>query len=600
MKVVPGVTAPMSVDTRNLLLGVLVTFGTMLVAWPFAEGGYIDDFAFIHMAKTLAETGRFAYNGWPTTMLGIQVWWGAAWVWLFGFSFAIVRLSVWPLALGAVAMVYLLARRARLTPTDSLFAALLTGMSPHFVLNAPSFMTDAPALFFLFACLYAFARAVEDAEQGLAHSSRGLAWLVVGMLCGVLGGTIRQTVWFAPLAGAAVLFLWPGVSKRMRLAALSVEPWDWPASWSVSAGSIVNRMRSPLVCRPGTALGIADLVSVTRTMAVGVLSAMVPMFFYRLAALRRWRREQLPWLGNSAAVDLIVLLAVAWVLFPATVVGWFAVVSQAIPGVERGAWLLQGLRKFLMLLLALLLMATLLRQRGVILSAVRRVPPAIVIPLVYLLPYSAAVMQASRITGGLYPRYYLPYVPLLACAVLWGVRATFTTAVDRRIAIVGWVWLAVVALPEVRNLHHMFADCRARLAAISYLESNGVARDRIMAGWQIDGWEQIERAGYLNDYRIRVPRGAFKPLKPDGYPKQLMLRDRMSALTPEYIVTDDPTGFPATARHFPVSPLRRGGRPIVVRLSSVIRSSGQHRKTLAFLQRTFLEQNRLTLSSGAA
>ena len=37
----------MSVDTRNLLLAVLVTLGTMLVAWPFAEGGYIDDFAFI-------------------------------------------------------------------------------------------------------------------------------------------------------------------------------------------------------------------------------------------------------------------------------------------------------------------------------------------------------------------------------------------------------------------------------------------------------------------------------------------------------------------------------------------------------------------------
>lgn len=550
----PGKSAPMSVDARNLLLCVLGTLGTMLAAWPFAEGGYIDDFSFIHMAKTLAETGRFAYNGWPTTMLGVQVWWGAAWVWLLGFSFALVRLSVWPLALGAVAMVYLLARRARLTPTDSLFAALLTGMSPHFILNAPSFMTDAPALCFLFACLYAFVRAVEAAEQVPAHTSHALAWLAVGMLCGVLGGTIRQTVWFAPLAGAAVLFLWPGVSTRMRLAAF--------VCGAVGLACIVVGIRwfnsqpyaIPTRLPARTALGIADLVSVTRTMAVGVLSAMVPMFFYRLAAIRRWRREQLPWLGDSAAVDLIVVLAVAWVLFPATVVGLSAVLSQAIPALEPGEWILRGLRRGLMLLLALLAMSTVLRQRGVILSAVRRVPPAIVIPLVFLLPYSAAVMQASRITGGLYPRYYLPYVPLLACAVLYGVRATSTTAVDRRSAILGWVGLALVALPEVRNLHDMFADCRARLAAVSFLESNGVARDRIMAGWQIDGWEQIERAGYLNDFRIRVPRGAFKPLKPDGYPKQLMLRDRMSALTPEYIVTDDPDRFPGDGTPFPRFP----------------------------------------------
>ena len=143
----------MSVDTRNLLLCVLVTLAAMLVAWPFAEGGYIDDFSYIHMAKTLAETGRFAYNGWPTAMLGIQVWWGAAWIWLFGFSFTLVRLSLWPLALGAVALVYLIARRASLSPSDSLFAALLTGLSTLFLPLAPTFMTDIPGFLFLLACL---------------------------------------------------------------------------------------------------------------------------------------------------------------------------------------------------------------------------------------------------------------------------------------------------------------------------------------------------------------------------------------------------------------------------------------------------------------
>ena len=128
----------MSIDARNLLLCVLITLAAILVAWPFAEGGSIDDFSYIHMAKTLAETGRFAYNGWPTAMLGIQVWWGAAWVWLFGFSFAIVRLSVWPLALGAVALVYLIARRASLSPADSLFAALPTGLSTLFLPLVPT------------------------------------------------------------------------------------------------------------------------------------------------------------------------------------------------------------------------------------------------------------------------------------------------------------------------------------------------------------------------------------------------------------------------------------------------------------------------------
>ena len=44
----------MGIDRRNLCLCVLVTLAAILVAWPFAEGGYIDDFSYIHMAKSLA------------------------------------------------------------------------------------------------------------------------------------------------------------------------------------------------------------------------------------------------------------------------------------------------------------------------------------------------------------------------------------------------------------------------------------------------------------------------------------------------------------------------------------------------------------------
>jgi hypothetical protein len=128
----------MVIDRRNLCLCVLVTLLAILVAWPFAEGSYIDDFSSIHMAQSLAETGRFAYNGWPTAMLGIQIWWGAAWIWLFGFSFTLVRLSVLPLALGAVALVYRIARRASLSPADSLFAALPTGLSTLFLPLVPT------------------------------------------------------------------------------------------------------------------------------------------------------------------------------------------------------------------------------------------------------------------------------------------------------------------------------------------------------------------------------------------------------------------------------------------------------------------------------
>ncbi len=455
---------------------------------------------------------------------------------------------------------YLLARRASLSPSDSLFAALLTGLSPRFILLAPTFMTDVSSLFFLMASLYGFVRAVEAARQVSARTRDPLAWLAVGMLCGVLGGTIRQTVWFAPLAGAAVLFVWPGVSLRMRLAAI--------LCGVVGLACIVVGVRwfnsQPYVIPTRSlsrmALGVTEFGTMVRTMAwliVGSMSAMLPVFFYRLAALSQWRRDHMAWLGNSLATDVIMVAALALVFFPATVVGALevaAIPAEVTPIMERGVWVLRGLRIGLMLLLALATVAMVLKWRGAIMSVARHTPAAIAVSLVYLLPYSVAVMQASQTTGGLFDRYYLPSMPLLACALLYGGGATAPSAAGRRSAVWGWVLLAIVALPAVSNLHHVYADCRARLAAVAHLEGQGVSRDRIMAGWQIDGWEQIERAGHMNDKRIRVPPDAHQPLQPDGYPGQLNLRDRLSALTPEYIVTDDPTRYPGDGTKFPTFP----------------------------------------------
>jgi 4-amino-4-deoxy-L-arabinose transferase-like glycosyltransferase len=547
----------MSIDTRNLALCVLVPLAAILVAWPFAEGGCIDDFSYIHMAKTLAETGRFAYNGWPTAMLGIQVWWGAAVVWLFGFSFTLVRMSVLPMAIGAVVLVYLLARQAKLTPQDSLFAALVTGLSPRFILLSPTFMTDVPAIFFLLASLYGFVRAVGAAGQVSALNRSALAWLAVGMVCGAVGGTIRQTVWFAPLAGAAVLFAWPGVGLGNRLVALlcgaaGVACIVLGVSWFNSQPYAV-----PTRSLSYMASGLADVGFMARHLSsviVGSISAIVPVFFYRLATLRQWRRDQLAVLGNSTVVDAVIVAALALIFFPATFVSVLegvAMSPEAKTAVERGVYLLRGLRVGLMLLLALTVMAMVLRRRGAVMSAARRIPAAILIPLFYLLPYLAAVTQASRTTGGLFDRYYLPCVPLLACAMLCGIGATSMSDCGRRSTVWGWMSLALIAAPEVASLHDMFASCRARLAAIAHLQSEGVGRDRIMAGWQIDGWAQIERNGYMNDSRIRVPPDAYRPFQPDGYPENIKLRDQLAALTPEYVVSDAPATLPGDGMTFP-------------------------------------------------
>src|SRR5438270_12137274 len=88
----------MGVCMLALLLGVLI-------AHPVAETGVSDDWSYIWSAKVLAETGHLTYNGWATAMLGWQVYIGALFIKLFGFSFTATRASVMIVSLLCAALI---------------------------------------------------------------------------------------------------------------------------------------------------------------------------------------------------------------------------------------------------------------------------------------------------------------------------------------------------------------------------------------------------------------------------------------------------------------------------------------------------------------
>ena len=582
----------MSVDTRNLLLCVLVTLGTMLAAWPFAEGGYIDDFSYIHMAKTLAETGRFAYNGWPTAMLGIQVWWGAAWIWVFGFSFALVRLSVWPLALGAVALVYLIARRASLSPSDSLFAALLTGLSTLFLPLAPTFMTDIPGFFFLLACLYGFTRAADAADAVPARGThvapwRALAWLAIGTLCGVLGGTIRQPVWFAPIACAAVLCLWRfgGLSRSdhraFRMAALlcgvigmvalvvgtrwfSQQPYAIPTK--LPALEAVAQFRAASIAR--------DAMTVVTECALKVLPAMLFCLPWVVEHVSTGLRTR--WGRITAVVTAVAMVGV----LTATLTRSFEGLLELLAGSwkptghalhDAGVGLIRCGVLGVAVAVAVAATVALGRARSLP-TAAWRLPPAVILPLAYLVPYGASLLLVSQTTDGIYPRYYLPFLPALTCALLYCTRslpASSHTGADRR-SVLGWLLVGFFALRGIAILHDEFADTRTRLEAIALLRRQGVPRERITSKWVIDGWEQIERAGSINDPRIQVPSDAYRADVPYDYPDP-KFRYQFPALRPDFMVVDEREITPGDSGDFPRFPFTAWWRP-PYRRTIVIRS----------------------------
>src|SRR5260370_27442968 len=80
-------------ETRNLLLCVVMVAIAIILIWPFANLGYGDDTAYIHVARTLERTGHLVYNGWESAFLILHSYWGALFIRLFGFTFVCLRMS---------------------------------------------------------------------------------------------------------------------------------------------------------------------------------------------------------------------------------------------------------------------------------------------------------------------------------------------------------------------------------------------------------------------------------------------------------------------------------------------------------------------------
>jgi len=393
------------------------------------------------------------------------------------------------------------------------------------------------------------------------HSSRSIQWILVGMLCGVLGGTIRQAVWLAPLAGSMVLVFWPSARAVVRLAGgLSTVAmlacivvgvrWFNRQPYAIPTNTISLAM----LASPSNLDSFARAAS---QVVVGVISAITPVIAWRLSGVIQWRRHRLSWLGSSSVVDAIIVAASLLVLFETSVSGMLMDTGRALDAsttTDRCIRILGSVSVWLSWVFVIIAMIAVIRHRLAIVPFLQRLPPALIVPLVYLIFYSAALVLAFRTTGALRGRYYLHYLPVLACVLLWCVDATKMQFRDGRRLVWGWVLLCIAMAYGVSHLQVRFARIRASLDAINHLVSQHIPRDRIMSVWSIDGWEQIERAGYINDRRIRVPPDAFQKLKPDGYPRDLFMRRQFAALTPEYIVTDDPDRHPGDGTKFPTFP----------------------------------------------
>ena len=491
----------------------LVPILCYLVTWPRAEIGINDDWSYIKSAQVLAETGRIAYNGWNTAMLGWQLYGGALFVKLFGFSFSAVRFCT---VVEAMATAFLLQRtflRAGINSRNAALATIAFILSPAYLEFAFVFLTDVSGILCIVVCLYMCLRALQAKSERFA-----MLWISSAALLNALGGTARQIVWFGVLVMIPCTLWLLRKSRRVVVtgclsciagAVFIAAAMHW---YSAQPYTIPESPFAEIPAR-GAYEYLKNLGRVVLGSA-GVLAMFaLPVLLMFAGALRAYRRLAAG-AASVLAIAPIHLLRIdkwparsAWdqINYPA-----FERLNQTVAqGVHLGLahngirFLLTGAAAFGMACLVSCLLPGTRRPAA-------RQPPVSAISwrqlAAILGPFVAVYILLVAARDAFYGRYFAPLLAIVLLVLVRFYQERVNAALPRACVPL----IALFAAFALVAIHDGFAEYRAYARAIGEIQSSGAPATAILGPPEAEAWAQIDKVGDMNN-PAQSPKTAYAP-----------------------------------------------------------------------------------------
>jgi len=543
-----------------------------LLIRPVAETGICDDWGYIKMAQVLAQSGHIVYNGAETPMLGWQLYLGALFVKLFGFSFTGVRLSTLVVAMATAFLLQRTFVRAGVQEWNATLATIALVLSPLFLPLVFLFMSDVSGLFCIVLCLYMCLRAL---RAGTLRST--IAWIGLAALSNALGGTARQIAWLGVLVmvpstlwllrrkprilligglvnAAGIVFVFLAMHWFSRQPYTLVEPLIPDVINAKSAGNVINcAVRAggelALLLLPLLVAFVAPPGKPNRRMAAVFVAGYLPFALfglveYRHHALGYWLA---PFCGDFVTdrglVNVHQLLDERPVILPEGICMLLTVAA------------IIGLVSFLAVFFGNVSRPLTVSSKTASISW--RELGAILIP--FTLAYIGFI--TPRASYGQFKDRYL--LPLLVLSLL-ALARYYQEKVRPNLPIATVVLVVIFGGFSVAATHDLFAMYRGILAAVQEIRASGVPDTAIDGNWEHDGWTELETAGYINNWRIRIPRGAYVAQPATVLPAEchgeLFDPDVFPAIKPLYALSFDPgqcggqAGFSPVVYHTLLAP----------------------------------------------
>jgi hypothetical protein len=454
-------------------------------------------------------------------MLGWQLFFGAFLVKLFGFSFTVVRFCS---VIEAAATAFLLQRtcvRAGLNSWNATLATMTFVLSPLYLPLAFVFKTDVSGILCDVVCLYMCLRAVQSQSERSA-----MVWISLAPLVNAVGGTARQIAWLGLLVMVPCP-LWLLRKSRRVLVAGSV-------SWVIGVVFVIAAMhwfdRQPYTQPQSMFPTRIDLKSlmllveyVVRTIGqLALLALPVLLMFSR--SLSSWNRRAAAILGAGSLCVGVLGIALMragklHVLFAPFLYDSMTDSSSkrltaiAAMGIRNSTWdilgaLLTGAVVLGILSLAVCVFAAPHRHETVPPEKSPASWPTLGAILGSFIAVYIVILALNELQNGqLFDRYLLPMLVVLLLVLARYYQERVKAKLPRACVLL----IVVIGAFSVAATHDMFALYRGDAAAIDEVLSSGVPATSIAGPWEFEGWTQVEKVGYVNDPRIKFPRGAYVP-----------------------------------------------------------------------------------------
>lgn len=508
---------------RYRIPAILCAFAVLvceLIAHPYTSMSVSDDGPYILVAQHLASTGHIVYNGWSAAMLAWQLYLGAVFIKLFGFSLTTVRMST---LLVSVTLAFFLQRtmvRASITERNATLGALALVLSPLYLMLSVTFLSDIHGLFAIVLCLYGCLRALQAdspraaicwlcfavASNGICGTSRQIAWLGILVM-------VPSTLWLLRaqrrvlLAGAAACFA--GVVFVLAcMVWVKHQPYTTPEHFRISkipaaqtfGPFIAFFLDIPFLLLPIFAAFLPAVRKLRpRTISILVVAALI---YARLAIHRAYLPCLEPTMNGGGDWVSVFGVCVGLPNEPIFLSLWirilFTVVS--IGGALGLIVLLTQARAHRQVSAPPPILSW--KQLGVLIGPFMA---AYVLLLLY-----RAIEIADAGTGTLFDRYSLGL--LLGTVVL--LTRLYQDRVRTHLSLAWAIPVGLMAIYGIAVTHNTFAIFRARTELATELNRAGIPPTKVDNGWEYNVMVELQYADHINNSQISLPAHAYVAVPP--------------------------------------------------------------------------------------